>query len=479
VAITVECSNCGKQLKVKDELAGRKGKCPQCQNVLHIPALAGAPVAVGAAAGSATKTTRPASLRDSTVTAPAAAATATVTRPAAVSAAAPRSPEQIREQILSAFTGQMTPPKVGIGRKIGSLAVLLIVSALPVIYFAIIGALAFGMYFLATTTLIPWPHPALFWVAQVLIGFFLIGLIKPLIEPQRRGEQVYPLDLPNEATLSEFTAQVCKQIDAPLPKTIQLECSTHMGATKGGSVVTLGLLAIAALSVDQFASVLAGLLSLHRPSTGCRVMNAIRGINYWLWRSVYGKSRFDRWLARVAERPHFHAAKLLLPLKVTKLPAQIVLFIPMFIANTIAQSVVRAAELDADQAAARLVGRRTFAATLERLEQIDYSRDGVLADLTFLNTEKQLPDNLPEQITLRMADMSSELWGVLRDTVKAPDEKPFDTKPVATERLEAVQNEPADGVLRCPLPASALLANYDRLCRKISADYYSSRFGAN
>ncbi len=51
MAIAVECAQCGKQLKVKDELAGRKGKCPQCQGVIHIPAAPGTPVAVGAAAG--------------------------------------------------------------------------------------------------------------------------------------------------------------------------------------------------------------------------------------------------------------------------------------------------------------------------------------------------------------------------------------------------------------------------------------------
>jgi hypothetical protein len=317
------------------------------------------------------------------------------------------------------------------------------------------------------------------WVAEGAIGLFWLGLIKALIEPQRRGEQALPLDLSREETLREFVTKICQQIDAPEPKTIQLECSTRMAAEKGGSVVTLGLPAIAAMSVDQFACVLAGLLSLHRPKAGCGVMNKIRAINYWLWRSVYGKSRFDRWLARVAERPHFHAAKLLLPLKIMKLPAQIVLFVPMFIANTIAQAVVRAAELDADVAAARLVGKQTFANVLERLEQIDFSWDGVLADLKFLNTENRLPDSLPEQVALRMLDMSPELWGALRETVKAPDEKPFDTKPMTADRLEAVQNEPVEGVLGCPLPAAGLFSNYEGVSRQITADFCESRFGAS
>src|SRR3954468_11514150 len=54
VPIAVECAHCGKQLKVKDELAGKKGKCPQCQKVIQIPAATA--VAVGAGQGGAKKT---------------------------------------------------------------------------------------------------------------------------------------------------------------------------------------------------------------------------------------------------------------------------------------------------------------------------------------------------------------------------------------------------------------------------------------
>src|SRR5205085_8005108 len=162
------------------------------------------------------------------------------------------------------------------------------------------------------------------------------------------------------------------------PKTIQLECSTRMAASKRGGVLTIGLPTMASLSVEQFAAVVTGLLALHRPRAASRIVNLIRGINFWLWRSVYGKGRLDRWLSLVAQRRHFHFAKLLLPLMLMRFPAQLVLFIPMFIANTIAQSVVRAAEFDADRAAARLVGRKTFASVVERLDLIDFTWDGVL-----------------------------------------------------------------------------------------------------
>jgi hypothetical protein len=37
MSIAVSCSQCGSQLRVKDELAGRRGKCPKCQGVIQIP----------------------------------------------------------------------------------------------------------------------------------------------------------------------------------------------------------------------------------------------------------------------------------------------------------------------------------------------------------------------------------------------------------------------------------------------------------
>ncbi|AQT68888.1 hypothetical protein STSP2_02065 [Anaerohalosphaera lusitana] len=36
--IEFECNKCGKQLRVKDESAGKKGKCPRCRCILEVPA---------------------------------------------------------------------------------------------------------------------------------------------------------------------------------------------------------------------------------------------------------------------------------------------------------------------------------------------------------------------------------------------------------------------------------------------------------
>lgn len=47
--IEFECNQCGKRLKVKDEAAGKKGKCPQCGVLLAVPQAVAEPVAVASA----------------------------------------------------------------------------------------------------------------------------------------------------------------------------------------------------------------------------------------------------------------------------------------------------------------------------------------------------------------------------------------------------------------------------------------------
>jgi hypothetical protein len=165
------------------------------------------------------------------------------------------------------------------------------------------------------------------------------------------------------------------------------------------------------------------------------------------------------------------------PLRATKLVAKAVLYIPMFLGNTFAGGLVRAAEFDADRITARLIGREAFAALLVRLGVIEFAWQGVLAELRYLHQEQQLPDSLPQQLALRMLDVTPELCAALRDTVNRPDEKPFDSRASDPERLEATAGEPAAGVLVCGLPASALVADYESLARRITWDYYVATFG--
>jgi hypothetical protein len=279
--------------------------------------------------------------------------------------------------------------------------------------------------------------------------------------------------------LETLLHQLSQQIGTPVPRSVQAACDTRVAFRgKGGGELSLGLPLVACLSVQELAGVICYELALARPGSSSGATTLIRGINAWLWNSVYGRSRFDQWLSIIAQRQHFHAAKLLLPLRAMKYIPQAVLFVPMFIANTIGASVIRWAERDADVVAARLIGAKKFAELLERQELVDFTWEGVLAELEFLYREQQLPDRLPDHLALRMQDMTPELREVLGETVNKAEERPFDSRASRTERVTALAGEPATGVFNSAFPAKALLAKYDALAKLMSRDVYAGRFGA-
>lgn len=442
---------------MKDEFAGRKGKCPKCQEAFRVPEKRGAPAVAAVLAPD----------EDAVGAASAAHLLAKL----------PSDPLALHDAIVGAFDSRMTPPPVPLARKLFTLAVAGVLLILPLFYIAALAALAYGLFWLGTSSYGRALHPAVFWTAMAVGVLLLICLLKPLVEPRRRAVGIFPLAAHQTGLLGEFCEAIGRQLSAAPPKQFQVECSTRLELDPRRGVLTIGLPLAASLSVEQLAGLIGGQLAHVRRGAGCGPTNLIRAINGWLWRSIYEDGRLDAWLARVAQRPKFSAAKLLLPLLACKLVAQAVLFIPMFIGNTIAQNLVRRSELDADRAAARLVGRETFSATLVRLGVVEFTWQGVLAELDFLYKERQLPDSLPQQLAVRLLDMTPELCAALRDTVVKQEEKPFDSRPSDEERLAVTKEEPQGGVYVCGLPARALFGDYEGLARKVTFEYYSGLFG--
>jgi hypothetical protein len=210
--------------------------------------------------------------------------------------------------------------------------------------------------------------------------------------------------------------------------------------------------------VKQLAGLAAGELAHYRKRTASKLTWLIDAINGWMWRSVFEPDRWDDWLDRASSRPGLHPGKLLAPLKAVRLFAQIVLWIPMFIGNTVAGWIVRRAALDADRCHARLAGRNSFETALEQTQIASFTWEGILTELEFLHREQQLPDSLPQQLRLRMLDVTPELSAALMESVVRHDDKPYDSRPSDAERLASIASEPKEGALRCDLPAWLLLA---------------------
>lgn len=468
MALTITCSKCAHTLKAKDALAGKKVMCPKCQAIIAIPALA--PTAAKTDAGAAKKGSPGASLER------------IPGRPwgerSAVAAPAPPDPSLTPEQVRAAFRGQIEVPRVSAARKVGTLLVLGVLFGLVLVYLAMLAAVAWLVYWLATHDFGESIPAAAVSLAMAGAAIVLLCLLRPLLMPQQRSHRTYPLQPAHEPVLTEFIAQIGKQLGAPPPAAIQVECSPRLALDHAGRTLTIGLGLASGLTAQQFAGLIAGLLAQHRNGAASGPTNLIRAINSWLWRSVYQQDRFEQWITRVNLRPGFHLGRLVLPLRPLSFLARAALWVPMFIGNTVAAALVRRTELDADLCSARLVGKSNFAATIDRVKIVEYTWEGILPELSFLYKEQRLPDNLPHELAARLREMTPELCSTLTETVIMAEEIPFDSRPSDADRLAAVAAEPAEGVVTCPLPSPALWADYGKLAREVTFDYYSAAFGA-
>jgi Zn-dependent protease with chaperone function len=448
MAILTDCPHCQKQFQVKDQFAGRSGKCPGCQRTIQVPSRADA----SGIAQSATTTQQ------------------TLVRPASSAESA--------ALVQSAFQGTIKPPQLKLGRKLGTLLSLAVLLVMPLFYGAVLLTLVGVMAWLPMSSVSARIPPAALWIVEIIAGIVLICLLKPLVDRKRNRSTSYELKWTEENALAALSEEIGRQVGAPMPVEVRADCSTRcvLSRSRGRHVLTIGLPLVACVSVEELTALIAGQLAVHRAGAMGKTTSVIRGINAWLWESVYGATPWDAWLIRVAERPRFTAAKLLVPLRAIKLVSQAVLFVPLFIANTIASHVVRQAELDADRCAVQLVGGTVFTGLLERLAMIDFAWQGILLELDFLHGDHQLPDSLPQQLALRMLDMTPEVYSALRETAPG-DDGPLDSRASEADRLAIARETPGAGVLTCSLPASAMLTDYPSLARKMTFDYYVSLFG--
>ena len=463
MAISVTCAKCTHSVKVKDALAGKKVMCPKCEAVLLVPVPKPAELQP---TGITSKTA--ASPTPSSTPPPAATAPPAAVLPAGISA----------DQLAAAFTGRIQPPQVSFARKLGTLLVLVVLLVLVLFYGGVLAALAGGFYWLATSDLGPSIPSAVVSVAMAAAGLLLLSLLRPVIVPNNRVLDASPLPADRQRLLADFVGKVCEQLDAPLPKTIQTECSPRLAADSGGSRLTIGLPLLTTITIEQLGGLVAAQLAPYRRRAGSGAANLIRAINGWLWRSVYQEDRIDRWITRVNVRPGLHLGRLVLPLRALSLAHRIVLWIPMFIGNTVAARLARESELDADRAAARLIGGKAWAATIDRAKVVNFTYEGILTELPFLYKEQQLPDSLPHHLAERMNDVTPELAATLVQSVIKEEDIPFDSRPSDADRQAAIAAESASGVLACSQPASSLLADFTRMAREVTFDYYAGAFGA-
>lgn len=499
--IPVTCQACQFNFQVKDEFAGKRGKCPKCQQVVQVPAavMNHAPAAV-------VKTAPATAAHIVPMAVPVEAAPARRPSTAVIQAPHPTQPAaawakpiddgkpSLRpEMILNAFQGEIEPVRVSLVYRLGIVVIGLTMLLLPLMYLGMIGLAGYGLFYHATHNASVFRQvrsargAAIAYVGPLVAGgVMILFMIKPLFAGRGPGEKSRTLKAESEPLLFDFVERVCEAVGAPVPSQINVDCQVNASASfapgplskiTGKLVLTIGLPLVAGLNLRQFAGVLAHEFGHFAQRTGMRLTYLIRTINFWFLRVVYER---DAWDQKLVEWSHAGNVYITVIMWVTRFMVWLtrrVLWVLMWLGNVLSCFMLRQMEFDADRYEARLAGSDTFESTARRLRILNMASMFAKSQLSDSWNEGRLADNLPALIVLKELELPAAVNKSIEESLADSKTGIFDTHPAESDRIASALAEESPGIFRLDAPAELLFHNFSRLCQNSTFDLYREVFG--
>ena len=145
-------------------------------------------------------------------------------------------------------------------------------------------------------------------IAGVVLMFFMV---KPILARPPARQEPLPIDAEAEPILFAFIDEICRQVRAPRPRRVQVDCTVNASAglmrgpfnvLRGDLVLTIGLPLVAGLSIRELAGVLAHEFGHFAQGGGLRLTATVRGVNAWFGRVVYERDEWDVTVGAMVER---------------------------------------------------------------------------------------------------------------------------------------------------------------------------------
>ena len=497
MALKIACPACGAGLNLKEELAGRKVRCPRCQqpfvvpqqsavvsDLAELPAEPAVPVsAVRAAAESVSRQKSPGSL---------------------LPGPPPEDVEGLRSRIQKSFlaTSIQSVRVPGLYR-LGILLVAVLMVLLPLVYILIIALTGVLVYRHAVenvsvitalsseTTGRNSVRAAAFgfmlYAAPLISGgMLLLFMLKPFFsrQPEHTGRRT--LKRSDEPILFDFVGRICRAVNSPVPSRIDIDCQINASAgfSRGllsffgnDLVLTIGMPLVAGLTMRQFGGVLAHEFGHFSQGAGMRFSWLIRTMNYWFARLVYERDSWDEWLEDWSRRLDIRIGWVLLVARFTVWLVRRLLWVFMVVGNMISGFLMRQMEFDADRYEARFAGSRTFARTSRQLHVLGISWNGAMSDLSLLYQEERLVDNFPALILLNSEQMVERGQRAIDEEIIESRTSVFDTHPCDRERIASAAAEKTEGIFQLELPAAHLFRRFDEQSKAVTWDFYREMLG--
>ncbi len=444
--ISVTCPQCSTTLKVKDELAGKRGKCPKCQGAVQIPA-----------------------------------ASAAETKPAPPFAPQPAkktslSAEERRARVLGLLSGPMEKLSAPFSFRLRMFMAATATCLLPALYAVLVTLFLGGavMWFLYAPSIVGSGAVLLYGPVAVLLIIGL-ALLKPLIAPRPAKGKVKSLARDKAPLLFEFVDKIAAALNAEGPKQITVDGNPDFHGSR--SHLHIGLPLVACCTVDQLAGMIAHECGRHVKGTASGTASFVRGISHFFFRAVKQRDAWDESIYAATTSRRSVLGKLLWPLRILFSLVKILLWPLMYLGQLFSGLLLQKTEFDADLCQIRLIGSGPYEATFRTLRVIDFAWKQVQADLVFQHKENQLPDNLPRQLESAVAQIPDEFRAGLAVEADTTETADFALMPAEKDRLAAAIAAASPGIYSCPLPATVLFDDFDSLAKDVTWDYYLVELG--
>ncbi len=322
----------------------------------------------------------------------------------------------------------------------------------------------------------------------LLIGIFIgLSLVKSILAPPGEYYPPITLDPEHEKLLFAFIERLCRAVNAPVPKTIQVTTEPNASAGLGGGLsilfgnkltLTIGLPLVAGLPVKQIVGIIAHELGHFTQGSAMRMGYMVRLITAFFVDSAMREDAWDIHLLRASQNDGVGgliAKFLVFAMRI----AHYGIWLLYKLVSMIVFRMDHEMEFDADMYEMRTVGSDTFCLTSQNLYALQFGWATAHDDLFRSWRDKRLCDNLPEMIVAKVDEMRSdpELASKIRTKIFEEETELFSTHPSTPARMEAAKRENAPGIFRIDAPARVLFSDFDGLCKMATLYYYQGELG--
>jgi Zn-dependent protease with chaperone function len=390
-----------------------------------------------------------------------------------------------------AFSGTIEATRLSPAYRGGLVVVALAMLLLPLLYVGLIALTGAGVWWHLTTN--NWilsgrgggQWRLLFYATPAVIGLVLMFfMVKPILARPSKRQDGMAIEPEAEPTLFAFIHAVCRQVRAPAPRRVQVDCEVNASAAFASGpfavfsndlVLTIGLPLAAGLSIRELGGVLAHEFGHFAQDGGMRLTGIVRAVNAWFARVVYDRDEWDEKLEHWSRTGTWQVAIMLVIARGAVWVSRQLLTGLMLGGHALSCFMMRQMELDADSYEIKIAGSDAFVRTSARMRRMSVGAQLGYSHLREGLRSHRLPAAFPAFVIERCTQLQADLVAEVGATERAGL---FDTHPSDAERVEAARRAANPGVLvGGDSPAVVLFRDFDRLSAAATRHHYEHDLG--